>query len=300
MRKVIGSVLRRLGLSRSSRIRDPLVRWMVVEGVRIRCLDTGSKTRKGPVLLMVHGWGGSGEDFRPLFGRLPQNCRAIAIDLPGCGRSDKPDAAYDVAYFVSFLKALCDAMGLEKIVLVGHSMGGLFAVHFVGTHPEMVDKLVLVAPYGLRAEDGVWSLAARWGNLVDLVLRFNNRLFIRWALQRNIFYKPTARMVRAAVVSGSGVIGRLGSRALAHITRNAMGKDHVESVLPFIRQDTLLIWGNRDKVLAPRFARTFMELLPRACLRSVRDSGHVPMVEKTAETARLFSEFITLSEPGGA
>jgi pimeloyl-ACP methyl ester carboxylesterase len=295
MRKVIGSVLSRLGLSRSSRIRDPLVRWIVVDGVRIRCLDTGPKAGKGPVLVMVHGWGGSGDDFSPLFGHLPQNCRAIAIDLPGCGRSDKPDAAYDVPYFVSFLKSLCDAMGLRKIVLVGHSMGGLFAVHFVGAHPEMVDKLILVAPYGMAAEDGVMLLAARLGSLLDLLFRFNNRLLIRWALQKSIFYRPTGRMLRAAVTSGMSIVGRLGSRALAHITRAVVGQDHVEGLLPHIRQDTLLLWGNKDKVLAPRYAAKFMELLPHAQFASIKDSGHVPMIEKTGETARLFSEFVTHS-----
>ncbi len=131
---------------------DTPARWVTVDGNRIRYLASGPEG--GPVLLMVHGWAGSAEDFRPLFALLPAGTRAVAVDLPGCGFSDKPDAAYDLPYFLDFLHHFCAALGLERFTLLGHSLGGLFAVHFATLWPGMVERLILAAPYGLPGEEG--------------------------------------------------------------------------------------------------------------------------------------------------
>jgi pimeloyl-ACP methyl ester carboxylesterase len=274
-------------------------RWVAVDGMRIHCLDSDASVKPAArpgsrVLLMVHGWSGSAEDFRALFGQLPQDLRAIAVDLPGSGLSAKPDASYDQEFFDTFLHSLCRVLGLAAFVFVGHSLGGQCAAHFVSRWPNLVERLVLIAPYGLRGEEGLWLTLARWGGFVDFAFRLNTRLFIRWALRAHVLYKPTAERLAAALDATSrSILGREGARALARTTRRVIGHGYVESILPDIRHRTLVIWGNRDRLLAPRWLEGFLSLLPNARGAVVEDAGHMPMVDKPEQTAALIAAFLT-------
>ncbi len=283
-----------LGLSSpAAAVPDLLERWDIVDGTRIRSLESAGTQPEATAVLMVHGWAGSADDFRPLFAQLPSTVRAIAVDLPGCGQSEKPDAVYDLPYFVTFLKAFCDTRGLQRFVLLGHSMGGQFAVHFTSQWPEMVQRLVLIAPYGLKGEEGIWLPLAGWGSFVDLGFRLNNKLFIEWTIRANVLYRAPPAIVHAAVESTArSILGPEGARAIARITRNVIGHDYVEGLLPSIGQQTLIIWGDHDKVLAPSWASTFVTQIPRARLVMVKDCGHMPMIEHPEETAALIAGFV--------
>jgi len=271
---------------------DPLARWIVVDGIRVRYLETGTPGTGGPVLLLLHGWAGSAEDFRLLLARLPPAWRAIAVDLPGCGMSDKPDAAYDLEFFMAFLRSFTVALGLDRFVLVGHSMGGQFAIHIATRWPDQVEKLILVDPYGMNGE-GSWARGlAGLGWLVDVAFALDNRLFIEWALRANVLYKPSPQTLRAAADSASWILAPGGPRALARITRNVIGPARVDDLLPLIRQDTLLVWGDHDRLLEPVWAERFMALLPHARLEFVVDAGHMPMVDQPDATAALVEGFV--------
>ena len=120
-----------------------------MNSTRIHCKETGAAA-PGPLLLMLHGWAGAAADWEPLLAALPDRIHAIAVDLPGCGLSEKPDAAYDMPWFLDMLHGLCAAFQAKQVVLAGHSMGGQIAVHFASRYPDMVEKLILIDPYGLK------------------------------------------------------------------------------------------------------------------------------------------------------
>jgi pimeloyl-ACP methyl ester carboxylesterase len=270
---------------------DPLSRWTVVDGRTIHYLEKGDPS--APAILMVHGWCGSAEDFRGVISALPDGVRAVAPDLPGCGRSEKPVAAYDLPFFLAFLRSFSDTLGLGRFTLVGHSMGGHFSVHFTDRWPESVERLFLIAPYGLKGEEGAYLALARMGPLVDLCFLLNNRLFIRWASAANLFYKPTPELLDATVeATAQSILGCESARAIASITRNVIGRDHVDDMLPRIDKETLVLWGDHDKVLAPLWGPRFEALLPRVTLVIVPDAGHMLMTEKPLETADLISRFV--------
>ncbi len=121
----------------------------------------------------------------------------------------------------------------------------------------------------------------------------NNRLFIEWGIADRVLYHPPQSLVNVAADSTArSILGPEGVRAIPRITRNVIGHDQVEEVLPRITQPTLLIWGDKDEVLPPRWAQSFLSLLPTARLAMIADSGHMPMLENPDETARLFDQFI--------
>jgi pimeloyl-ACP methyl ester carboxylesterase len=266
--------------------------WGTVNGMRIHWLAAGANGNEPPII-MVHGWAGAAADWAPLLRVLPGRIRAIAVDLPGSGQSDKPDAPYDVPWFLDFLRAFCAAVGAPTIILAGHSLGGLIAVHFAARFPSTVEKLILVDPYGLRGEKGKGEPFARLGPLVDLALRLNRRWFIEREIRRSVLYRSDPELLRAATDSTAcSILGRDGARALARVTRRVVGRLHVDGLLPGLSQPALLLWGENDRLLPPRWARTFTSLLPRVTLQTIPGAGHMPMFERPREVAEKIAGFL--------
>lgn len=107
-----------------------------------------------PLVLALHGWLGRGADWAPVAARLGAAVRVVAPDLPGHGASDAPPEAFTMDGAADGLAALLDAVGLERAVVAGYSMGGRLALHLALRHPGRVAGLVLVAASpGLAAEE---------------------------------------------------------------------------------------------------------------------------------------------------
>jgi 2-hydroxymuconate-semialdehyde hydrolase len=268
-------------------------RWIDVKGTRIHFLESGGAGEDSPVLLMVHGWAGSAVDWGRLLPFLPPHLRAIALDLPGCGLSDKPDEVFDMQFFLDALHSFCGALGISSMVLAGHSMGGQIAVHFTSRFPGMVEKLILVDPYGLQGEEGGRRTLARLGPVVNLAFLLNTRLFITWAMRANVLHNPPPDLLRIAVeATAASILGRESVRAISRITKRIIGRENVEPLLPGISQETLLIWGDEDRLLPPRWADAFAARLRRVSLHRVPGAGHMPMFEAPAVVAGLVTDFL--------
>jgi abhydrolase domain-containing protein 6 len=275
---------------------------LTVDGVRVRYFDTGvaGDAAAGRTILFVHGYCGSASNFTQLCASLAAAeglpcgpSRYVAVDLPGCAGSDKPDVPYSTAWFVNFLESFRLALGLEDLVLVGHSMGGQICLHYTRRFPHAVEKLILIAPDGLAGEEGGWLALTTFGPLVDTGLTLANRSFVE-ILLRTVIYRDQALVTPALVdCYCEGLLTPEGARATAAITREVIGHDPVDAILPSILQKTLVIWGAEDRLLRPSWAPRFVQLLPAAELALVDGCGHAPMIEKPAETAALIAEFLS-------
>jgi abhydrolase domain-containing protein 6 len=277
---------------------DAFLRWGEVDSLAVRYSDTGvpegspDGEEAPPTILFVHGYCGAAANFLPLFPFLAPSARCVAVDLPGCGGSAKPGLDYDIPFFVGFLESFRRGLGLESFVLVGHSMGGQIAVHYTERYPETVQKLVLVAPDGLAGEEGGWRVITRLDPLIEAGLALTNRSFVTIALRTIIFHDPTLVNPDLVDCFAGVLLTPEGAHATALITHGIIGRDPVDEVLPHIAHETLIIWGERDRLLSPRWAPRYIELLPQAELRIVPECGHAPMLEKPEQTARLIAEFL--------
>ena len=114
----------------------------VTDGLSLHLLDW---SRDGVPLLFVHGFGNEAHVWDDLAPSVAPYYRTLAVDLRGHGESDRdPEARYDYDAHVGDLEALTAALGIERLVLVGHSLGGRIAMWFAGRHPERVAGLVIV------------------------------------------------------------------------------------------------------------------------------------------------------------
>jgi pimeloyl-ACP methyl ester carboxylesterase len=153
-----------------------------------------------------------------------------------------------------------------------------------------VRRLVLIDPAGLAGEEGCWLGLARLGPLVDLAFRLNSRCIIRSVLRRNVFHGTSG--LEAAVDGASYLLTPEGSRAVARITREAVGTEPVDDLLPRLGQETLVIWGVEDRLLPIRWVDGWMRGLHRAEYCPVPACGHMPIAERPDETAVALEEFL--------
>jgi pimeloyl-ACP methyl ester carboxylesterase len=117
--------------------------YVEVDGLRLYYERAG---QGGPELLFVHGWCCDRTAFQPQFDHFAQKHAVTALDLRGCGRSDRPADGYGVRDLTDDVAAFCHAVSIERPAVVGHSLGGMIAVELAARYPSLPRALVLVDP----------------------------------------------------------------------------------------------------------------------------------------------------------
>jgi len=117
-------------------------RFVSVDGVRIHYLDAPGGS---PPIVMLHGLSANAYCFSGLVGEgLSPTFRIIAPDLRGRGRTDKPATGYSMAEHAADVIGLLDALGLDRVILAGHSFGGYVAIYLASKFPERIEKLIVI------------------------------------------------------------------------------------------------------------------------------------------------------------
>jgi len=274
--------------------------WVEVDGLRVRCLVAG--TRGAPPVLLLHGGGFDAAEFSYRHAIDPLSCLHLvfAPDWPGYGGSDKPDLRYDLAYYARFLERLMDTLGIERTVLVGVSMGGAAALSFALRSPERVEQLVLVSSYGLGKDIPYGRLGyflVHAPIVVDLIYAFlrRSRRSLRWGLHR-IVHDP--RVVSDELVEEARHLLNepASGRAFRSFRRNEVAwgglNTDLSDRLGELAAPTLLIHGDRDRVVPVEWARRAYERLPNSKLCILRGCGHWPPRECPDEFNRAVADFL--------
>lgn len=122
--------------------------WIDVGGVRTRYVQAGPKD--APAVVMLHGTGGSWECFCANIAPYSRQFNCFALDMVGCGFTDKPNRDYEIPSYVQHVQGFMSAVGIQRASFVGVSLGAWVAARLAIDHPECVQKLVLLAASGLR------------------------------------------------------------------------------------------------------------------------------------------------------
>lgn len=242
---------------------------VAIDSARLHYEEAGA----GPAVLFVHGWAASCGFFRGAMDRLAPSRRCVTVCWKGMGDSEKPDAAYTIEDYVGELGQVADRFGLERFVLVGHSMGGMVSAAFAARHPERVQGLVLVsAP--LR---GPTALSWRARLLLVPVLNFLIWLVahLRWV--RRI----AARDFTYATRLDDWVLDDVMKASFTSLTRSvrSMSATDLTDRLGAIRAPTLVVSSDHDRIVrADQFALA-RERIPGAESLHLTPVGHCPMME---------------------
>lgn len=127
--------------------------YATVNGVRLHYVAGGT----GPALVCLPGWPQTWYSYHPVAAGLAQRYRVIILDIRGMGSSDKPAAGYDKKTMAQDVYALVRQLGLAKVSIMGHDIGGMVAISFAANYPEATDKLIVLD--GSHPSEGLWHLS---------------------------------------------------------------------------------------------------------------------------------------------
>jgi pimeloyl-ACP methyl ester carboxylesterase len=268
-----------------------------IDGLPIRYLAAG----EGTPLILLHGVGDNALDWRWVMPTLARAHRVYAPDLPGSGGSAKPSVErYSPAFFGDFVGAFLDALGLDRAAVVGNSAGGLAGLRFALTEPARVAALGLVDSAGLGRRvnpalrslslPGYGRLAVAWGKRRPGAAQ---RALARAAL---IFSRPWR--TPCGWLKEQYRLARLPGFLEAQLAtlRSQVGLRGQREVLldrlPDLEPPTLVVWGERDRVLPPSQAHEAIARLRNGSLELVPDCGHLPQVEHPERFASTLARFL--------
>jgi pimeloyl-ACP methyl ester carboxylesterase len=235
----------------------------------------------GDPVLLLHGWGVgvSSQSLAGIQEALAATHRAVALDLPGFGWSERPAAVWGTAEYARHVAGFMDGQGIPRAAVLGHSFGGRVAIRLAAEHAARVSRLVLVASAGIRPPRSA-------------------RYYVRVGLFKG---------VRA--LFGHRVWGRLGPRVITRLTERFGSRDYraagamrpilvkvvnedLAPMLPAIQAPTLILWGDRDEEV-PRVAMERMtQGIPGARLVVFPGAGHFPFQDAPAAFHQALRAFL--------
>jgi pimeloyl-ACP methyl ester carboxylesterase len=264
---------------------------VVVAGVRSPLIERGPAGDEAVVF--VHGNPGSARDWEGLVAAVSGFARAIALDMPGFGRADKPrHFDYTVGGYAGHLAGALKSLGVRRAHLVLHDFGGAWGMAWAAAHPQRVASLTLIDT-GLLFDYRWHRIARLWrtplvGEL--LMAGITRRVFVRALTSppRGLplafveqMYANFDRGTRRAVLRLYRAAGQPGARASA-----------LAAVLRAIPAPALVIWGKHDPYLPAALAPRQREAFPGAEVVVLEESGHWPFIDAPQPVADRLTAFL--------
>lgn len=278
------------------------LQYVVLHGYRRAYRMMGS----GPAMLLLHGLGCDSSTWSSVMPTLAKHYTVIAPDLLGHGDSDKPNADYSLGGYANGMRDLLTILGIDKVTVVGHSLGGGIAMQFAYQYPERTERVCLVSTGGLGPE-------------VTPLIRF-----LTVPGSGAVIGAATIRPLRPIVSRSLHALSRIGlpltrdldevsdiyvnladpdmRRAVRRVTSHVLNwrgqyvtmtdRAYLARLMPM-----LVIWGKQDAVIPVSHAGTARSYAANAEVYVLDKSGHFPHKDHPEEFCRLVTEFVDATEP---
>jgi pimeloyl-[acyl-carrier protein] methyl ester esterase len=246
----------------------------------------------GPALLSLHGWGLNLRVFDELVAALP-GFRHMRVDLPGHGRSPWDPRAADLVG-VSRLVHEAASAHASSCFMLGWSLGGQNALELAAAAPTFADRLLLICatPKFTASEDWPHGMASETLARFDAALERNWRGTVRDFLELQVRGGADADRVLRELNRALLAQGEAQREALA-AGLDTLRRTDLRDRLRGVRQATLVVAGQYDRITHPSASRALAEHLPHARYVELRRAGHAPFLSHTSQLAGLLREFLT-------
>ena len=269
----------------------PRGKFIDIDGVRLHYVDKGS----GPAMLLIHGLAGQVLNFtHSLVERLARDFRVIILDRPGSGYSLRPDETLaPLAAQARIIGRFCQALGLERPVVVGHSLGGAIALALALDHPEQVAALALIAPVTHQPE----SVPPPFDGLAigsPLIRRL-----IAWTVATPLAIANRERALSTLfgpqpvpddfATRGGGLLSlrpRAFIGASADVTAAEQDLPGLIARYKDLTTPIGILYGTEDRILDPALhAQSFVTKVPGTDLELIEGAGHMLLISSADQTA---------------
>jgi pimeloyl-ACP methyl ester carboxylesterase len=262
-----------------------------VDGLKLAYLVGG----EGEPVVFVHGWPTYSYLWRHQMPALAQRFRVYALDLPGCGESEKPsDVRYSLDFFSATLDGFLNATGVGSVTLVSHDLGGPISLLWAVRHPERLARLVIMdtMPY----PDIPWMIrlmlpAARLPGVGRMLV---SRRGLRAALHLGTSGKGVITDALVAAYDRPYAGDPAGRKTLLRILTEMDPREMVEIAqnLERITAPTLILWAEKDPSAPLSIARRLKADIQGATLKTIPNCGHFLTEDQPREVTRLLLEFL--------
>ncbi len=236
------------------------------------------KVGSGPVVLMLHGWGDTSGTFSELLKELSGSYTAVALDLPGFGRTQAPPVAWSLNDYCDFVAEFLRKIDVKKpYCIIGHSNGGAVAIRGVASQKLRVSKLVLLSSAGVRdvyhGRKKVLRIAAKVAKAVTYLLPKQ--------LQDKV-------KKRAYGIIGSDLF------VAEHMqeTFKRIVTDDVQADAHKLTTPTLIIYGSQDTATPPTYGRLYEQTVSNSKLHILDGAGHFVHHDEPQKVRKLIQEFL--------
>jgi non-heme chloroperoxidase len=251
----------------------------LANGVRLHYVEQGG--RRGPAIVLLHGYSDSSLSFSRVMPLMPAEWRVVAPDLRGHGDSDRPAGGYRMTDFADDVIQLMEALNIPSAVVVGHSMGSFVAQALIERAPQRVAGLVLLGSAPVPTNTTIEALTAAVNELTDPV----DAAFVR-EFQYSTIAQPVPGPFMEAAIANS-------LRMPSHIWKKVIsGMMAFQPASPRSSVRTLVLGGTRDTVFSVAEQTSLARQFPFARLRLFDGVGHTLHWEQPEIFVRELRRFV--------
>lgn len=264
--------------------------------------ESGNEPSGKPVLVFIHGWGGSARYWESTARSLSHHFDCLLYDMRGFGRSkmDKaPESTYQLDIYVRDLAGLLVALGLQKVCLNAHSTGASIAVLFLNRYGEFVDRAVLTCSGIFEYQERAFKAFHQFGGYVVKFrlpwlysLPFTDRLFMQRFLHQSVPREESrAFLADFLLADEAAALGTMYS-AVSEEAAKTMPGEFARISVP-----TLLISGEYDKIIPSELGENAAVLSDRVQHVTIPNTAHFPMLEDPETYLQHVTEFLGVASP---
>ena len=265
-----------------------------IDGMQVHLRDQGPHNELTPIVL-IHGTSASLHTWDGWTEVLAEQRRVIRFDLPAFGLTGPaPDNDYSARRYADFTIKVMDALGVERAVLAGNSLGGQIAMETALQSPARVSGLVLVDSGGYPFEAQSMPIGFRIAQ-IPAFAPLMNRLLPRNMIVSSVesVYGDPSKITPELVDRYYELTLREGNRAaLVERFRQTSARDDARARAKTISVPTLIIWGGRDRLIPPHIGEQMHEDIGGSELARFAELGHVPHEEDPAATVAVTAAFM--------
>ncbi len=235
----------------------------------------------GPAILILHGWGGSSSSWSKIKTTIAGNgYSVICPDFPGFGKSQVPKTTWGISEYVEWTRNFMKSLNLDKVFIIGHSFGGRVAISLTSHYPENVESLILCSSAGIKHDPSlktktIFKLAKIWNAIFSLKLLIGIKDRARDFFYLFLRHKDYAKA----------------NLAMKEIMKKVLAED-LSPLLSKINVKTLIVWGDKDKIVSPKDAFIFKEKIEKSKLELLSGVGHSPHLEEPEKLADIILKFL--------
>lgn len=238
---------------------------------------------QGPVILILHGWGGSSDSWIKVQEILTkEGYQVICPDLPGFGKSKIPPQPWSLNDYREWLNEFINSLGLKEFCLLGHSFGGGLAVKFSTKYTEKVKSLILTDAAVIRKK------RPSFRQMIAFFLAKVGYIFLSFPFFGKIFY-PLARKI---IYKIAGTHDYYFARGVMKETFKKTLNEDLSQYLSKIKIPTLIIWGEKDKNLPLNDGFLISKLIPNSKVKIIDGANHSPHRKTPEKLVKIIIQFI--------